>query len=160
VAARLPAGAAVVYRHFGAEDRLRVARRLQRLCARRDLRLLVGADPALADVVGAAGVHLPERMAAGAQDLKRRRPNWIVTVAAHSAAAVHAAAGADAAVLSPVFPSRSPSAATPIGLTEGGRIARHAPLPVLALGGGGVGHARDLARAGFAGVAGIDLFLG
>jgi len=157
-ATRLPAGAAVVYRHFGASDRLFVARRLQRLCQRNDLTLMIGADPALAGAVGAAGVHLPERMAAVAAPLKRRRPDWIVTTAVHSARAARSAAGADAMMLSTIYPSQSPSAGPPIGLIEGGRIARSAPAPIIALGGVTAARARDLARAGFAGMAGIDLF--
>jgi thiamine-phosphate pyrophosphorylase len=148
----------VVYRHFGAQDRLAVARRLQRLCSRRELKLLVGADPALALAANAAGVHLPERMAARATALKHQRPDWIVTASAHSAGAVHSAVGADAVVLSAIYPSRSPSAGEPIGLTEGGRIARRARLPVIALGGVTVTHAHELSRDGFAGMAGIDLF--
>jgi thiamine-phosphate pyrophosphorylase len=103
-------------------------------------------------------VHLPERMAADAQDLKFLRPDWIVTASTHSAAAIDSAAGADAIVLSAIYPSRSPSAGDPIGLVEGGRIARRARLPAIALGGVTLAHARELARAGFAGMAGIDLF--
>lgn len=157
-AARLPAGAAIVYRHFGAPDRLFVARRLQRLCRRHGLRLVIGADVALARAVGAAGVHLPERMAADAESLKRRHPDWIITVAAHSAHAARSAAGADVVMLSAIYPSRSPSAGSPIGLVVGGRIARGVPAPIIALGGVTVARARELARAGFAGMAGIDLF--
>ncbi len=67
IAARLPRASAVVYRHFGAPDRVRTARRLAELCQRRGLVLLIAADPALAERVGAAGVHWPERL------LPRRR---------------------------------------------------------------------------------------
>ena len=80
IAATLPRGAAVVYRHFGAADREAVARVLRQL---RGLVVLIGADAALAARVGADGVHLPERLAHQAGALKRSRPGWIVTVAAH-----------------------------------------------------------------------------
>lgn len=159
-AAQLPAGAAVVYRHFGAPDRFAIARRLQRLCARNGLVLMIGADDGLASAVGAAGVHLPERMVSGAAAIKRRRPDWIVSTAAHSAEAARRGCVADAIVLSAIYPSQSPSAGEPLGLYEGGRIARSAPGRVIALGGVEARNASALARAGFAGVAGIDLFLG
>ncbi|MBT9446067.1 MAG: thiamine phosphate synthase [Hyphomonadaceae bacterium] len=158
-ATQLPAGSAVVYRHFGAPDRLVTARRLQRLCVRRGLRLIVGADAALARAVTAAGIHLPERMAAEAASIKQQEPGWIVTVAAHSAERARASCCADAIMLSAIYPSQSPSAGEPIGLPEGGRIAKSAPAPVVALGGVTVACARELARAGFAGMAGINLFV-
>jgi thiamine-phosphate pyrophosphorylase len=156
VARTLPRGTAVVYRHFGAADRASVAAALRRV---RGLVLLIGADPALADLIGADGVHLPERLAKEAARLKRRRPYWLVSVAAHSARALRMAAGADAAVLSPIFLSRSPSAGAPIGLIRAARLARTAPVPVIGLGGVTPLRARALLRRGFAGAAGIDWFL-
>ena len=156
IAATLPRGAAVVYRHFGAADREAVARVLRQL---RGLVVLIGADAALAARVGADGVHLPERLAHQAGALKRSRPGWIVTVAAHSAAALRRAAGADAAVLSPIFPSRSVSAGKALGLARAIRLAAASPVPVIGLGGVTQHRARLLARCGFAGAAGVDLFL-
>ncbi len=158
IAAALPAGAAVVFRHFGAPNRRVVARKLQRICAQRRLLLLIGADPALAAAVGAAGVHLPERMATAALALKSVRPDWIVSVAAHSQAASRTIA--DAVILSPIYPSRSPSSAAPLRIALAARIARASSVPVIALGGVKLPHMRELANAGFSGVAGIDLFLG
>lgn len=157
IAETLPAGAAVVFRHFGARDRHALARRLKALCVRRRLRLLIGADPVLAEIVSADGVHLPERLATEAAALRHAHPGWIISAAMHSETAV--ASGLDALVLSPVYPSRSLSAGAPLGLTKAARIARAAPAPVIALGGVTRAHIHELVRAGFAGAAGIDLFL-
>jgi len=160
LAAALPPGAALVYRAFGEPDAEPVARRLlERVRARRGL-LLIGADAALAARVGADGVHLPERAAGRARALKAVRPRWVVTAAAHSPAAVRRAraAGADAAVVSAVFPSRSPSAGAPIGPLRLAQIARRGGLPVYALGGVGdatAGRLRSLPLAGFAAVDGF-----
>src|SRR5262245_43623873 len=44
VAKRLPRGTAVVYRHFGADERADVARRLVRVCRSHGLVLLIAAD--------------------------------------------------------------------------------------------------------------------
>jgi thiamine-phosphate pyrophosphorylase len=160
VAATLPAGAALVYRAFGALDAEPTARRLlKRVRARRGL-LLIGADADLAARIGADGVHLPERTAGRARTLKAARPGWLVTAAAHSPAAVRRAraAGADAAVVSAVFPSRSPSAGAPIGPLRLAQIARHGGLPVYALGGvndATAGCLRDLPLAGLAAVDGF-----
>ncbi|MDX2233589.1 MAG: thiamine phosphate synthase [Hyphomonadaceae bacterium] len=156
---RLPRGSAVVYRHFGAADRATTAARLAAACRRRGLVLLIGADPALALRAGADGVHLPERMGRDAGRLKRRRPGWIVTAAAHGGGAVHRARGADAAILSPVFASRSPSAGPPLGVHRAVRLMRRARTPVVALGGVSLRRARALKRLGFAGSAGVDVFV-
>jgi len=158
VAATLPAGAAVVFRAFGAADAEAVGRELRRVATARRLKLLVGADARLAAAVGADGVHLPERLAGRARALKTWRPDWIVTAAAHSERAAHLAgrAGADAAVVSAVFPSRSPSAGAPIGPVRLAAIARRAPLPVYALGGVNSKTARRLLDAGLAGLAAVD----
>ncbi|WP_392354660.1 thiamine phosphate synthase [Brevundimonas sp. LF-1] len=87
-AARLPAGAGVVFRHFGAADRLETGRRLREATHRAGVQLLVGLDVELAEQIEADGVHLPERALSAAWSLSGRRPDWLLTGAAHSPAAV------------------------------------------------------------------------
>ncbi|MES1197380.1 MAG: thiamine phosphate synthase [Pseudomonadota bacterium] len=153
VAERLPRGAAVVFRHFGAANRIEVAQRLVRVCRRRRLVLLVAADPDLARRVRADGVHWPERL------LRRRAStHWIETAAAHSRAGLDRAAraGMDACVLAPLFPSRSASALSPLGPLKAGSLARHAGLPVVALGGVSARTAKRLVGRGFVGLAAVE----
>ncbi|MBL8549908.1 MAG: thiamine phosphate synthase [Hyphomonadaceae bacterium] len=154
VAARLPPGAGVIYRHFGAEDRFAVAFRLRKVTrARGGMLLIGGGDFELARKVRADGVSVPER-------LMRTRPAWsgLVLAAAHSRAALARAKalGMGGALLSPVFPSRSPSAGRPLGALKAGLLARQAGMPVYAL--GGVNHrtAARLIGRGFAGLAAVD----
>lgn len=158
VAQTLPRGAAVVYRAFGAADALDRARRLRAIAAKRGLILLIGADARLAAEAQAHGVHLPERAAHLAGRLKRAHPGWIVTTAAHgeSAARRSARLGADAAVVSPAFPSRSPSAGRPLGPRRLAVIAARAGLPVYALGGINSKNARRLLDVGVAGLAAVE----
>jgi thiamine-phosphate pyrophosphorylase len=160
LASRLPPGAALVYRAFGAADAEVVGRRLLKIVRARRARLLIGADAALAALIGADGVHLPERCAFRARRLKAQRPAWLVTTAAHSGWAARRAwaAGADAAVVSAVFPSRSPSAGRPIGAPRLAQIARQAGLPVYGLGGVNdrtAGQLKDLPLGGLAAVEGF-----
>lgn len=138
---QLPRGAdgrlGVVFRHFGAKNRVEIAKNLKKLCAQRRWMLLIGADTALAVHIQADGVHLPERMAAKAQSLKRRRPAWIVTTAAHGQKAMRRGGKPDAFLLSPAFPSQSPSAKGKKPLHRRGlaRAAGHSKTPLYALGG-------------------------
>lgn len=115
--------------------------------------LLIGADEALAQAVRADGVHLAER-----QTRRRRRFKGLVTAAAHSrrAAARASAAGAEAVLLSPVFPSRSPSAGRALGALKARRLARLCALPCYALGGVNARTARKLRDSGFIGLAAVD----
>jgi thiamine-phosphate pyrophosphorylase len=152
-AERLPHGAALVYRHFGAPERRFVARQLARIARRRGLILLIAADPSLARAVGAAGVHWPERL------LSRASPRFGLTLAAvHGAAGITAAAraGADACVLAPIFPTRSSSGRPPLGVFHASQLARAAPFPVIALGGINVETAPYLRGRGFSGFACVE----
>ena len=161
---RLPRGAAVILRHYDAPERAGLARRLAALCRRRGVRLLVAGDGRLAAAIGAGGVHLPEAMARrgpmGWGGGGFRRPGFLVTAAAHSPAALWRAAraGADAALLSPVFPTASHPGASGIGVIRFAAWCRRSPLPVYALGGIDRRAARRLkgtGMVGFAGLAGI-----
>lgn len=149
----LPAGTAVIYRHFGAAGRAHVARELVAACRSRRLRLLIAADPLLARAVGADGVHWPERR------LLRTPPRYgLTTASAHGAEGVMRAArfGADACILGPVFPTGSASGNPSLGLFRASQIARSAPLPVMALGGVNARTAARLAGRGFAGIAAVE----
>lgn len=155
-AARLPRGSAIVYRAFGASDAEAVARRLKAIARRRGLKLLIGADEALAARVSADGVHLPERLASRAARIRSKHPDWLITAAAHSSRA--ARGRVDAVVVSAIFPSNSPSAGKPLGAMRLAQIVRLARSPVYAL--GGVNHttAARLLATGVVGIAGVGVF--
>lgn len=157
LAARLPRGAALVYRSFGAPDRLDIAWRLRRITWRRGVTLLIGADPALARAVRAEGVHLPERLAASIPPI---RGFGLITVAAHSPRAI--AKGlrlhADAVVLSPVLASDSPSAGRSLGVLRTAQLVRRAKGAVYGLGGVDGKTAGRVAATGVAGLAAVGAF--
>jgi len=153
---RLPPGSAVVYRAFGAADAEVRARRLLAVARSRGLKLLIGADAALALRIGADGVHLPERLAAEARALRHK--DLLVTAAAHglSAARRALAFGADAVVVSAIFPSASASAGPPMGPVRLAALVRAAAGPVYALGGINDKTARRLLPTGVVGIAAVE----
>jgi thiamine-phosphate pyrophosphorylase len=157
-AQRLPAGSGVVYRAFGAPDAGKVAGDLRQVARARGLVLLIGADLALAQACDADGVHLPERLAHLAGRLRRRRPGLWVTTAAHSLPAARRALalGADAVVVSAVFPSNSPSAGRPLGPLRLATLVRAAGGPVYGLGGVNTKNARRLLASGVVGLAAVE----
>ncbi len=120
--------------------------------------LLVSADPELADACDADGVHWPPGHAKAARIWRRLQPGRLMTMPAHDRRELVLAekAGADAALLSPVFATRSHPGAFPIGAMRAGTLVRSCALPVYALGGITADTAKRLSGAGFAGVAAID----
>ncbi len=155
--ARLPAGAAVVYRAFGSAGAERQGRALRRLARARGLIFLVGADAGLAQRLDADGVHLPEQLMRLAPRLRQAHPLWLITAAAHGPRALASAARLklDAALVSAVFASASPSAGKPLGPARFARLVREARLPVIALGGIDACTARRTEGSGAAGLAAI-----
>ena len=156
-AARLPAGAGVVFRHFGATDALEIGLRLRAATKAAGVRLLVGLDADLAERIKADGVHLPERALSAAYALSGRRPDWLLTGAAHSTKTVKAARDLDALILSPVFPAGGASAdKIALGVEGFKALAAPAPCPAYALGGISAANAETLIGSGACGIAGVD----
>lgn len=154
VAARLPAGSWVIFRHYDAPDRSILAIKLAIVCRKRRLKLLVARDPMLARKLK-SGLHLPDGLAAHPTSVIRRWKG--LTVAAHDRLGLVRAArlGADAALLSPVFPTLSHPGAKPLGLLAFRRLVRGAKLPIIALGGIDRTSVSLLRNAPIAGIAAV-----
>jgi thiamine-phosphate pyrophosphorylase len=162
IAANLPEGCGLIYRHFGEAHAPQRARLLRKIAEDQGLTLLIGADAVLAEEVAAHGVHLPERQLAEAPGLRVRHPGWIITAACHAPEILkrHEIEALDAVFISPVFVSQSPSArrVEPLG-TKGVRaLTEIAPLPVFALGGINCDTIASLRDCGLSGVAAVDAF--
>jgi thiamine-phosphate pyrophosphorylase len=148
-----PPASGLIYRHYGAPDEASM-RRARRECRRKGVMFLLSADPRSKRVCD--GVHLPAARAAGL----RRRCQGLVTISAHDAREVRRGLGLrpDALILSPVFPSRSPSAGKAIGVLRFALWLRRIPRPVIALGGVNARTAGRLVGSGAAGLAGVGAF--
>ncbi|HEY1605211.1 MAG TPA: thiamine phosphate synthase [Allosphingosinicella sp.] len=141
---RLPRGAGIVFRHYSLPpaERRRLFARIRKVARRKGL-FLIGAGTRFP---GAEGVH------------QGRGRGGLRTASAHDLAELKAAerAGATLVFLSPVFPTRSHPGAHTLGRLRFGLIARHAHVPVIALGGMDERRWRGLRPLGAYGWAGID----
>jgi thiamine-phosphate pyrophosphorylase len=141
--AHLPAGAGIVFRHYGLAE---VARRdlFARVRNAHPGLLLLAGPAALASSWGADGSH------------GRGPGEGLRTAPAHDLAEIRAAEAAGAALifLSPVFATRSHPDAEPLGADGFAALAAQTPLPVVALGGMDEKRAQNL--RGAYGWAGID----
>lgn len=155
-AARLPAGAGVVFRHFSRPHARETALRLREATRGSDSLLLIGLDTELAEAVDADGVHLPERALDQAAGLAALRPDWILTGATHSPAGP-GMPGLDALIASPVFPACGASAVrAALGLRTLTSWVEAAPCPIYALGGIDCSNAQSLIGSGACGIAGVS----
>ncbi len=154
----LPEECALIYRHFGRDERFREASDLAAIARDKNLVLLIAADPDLADACDADGVHWPARLFRPARRWSRTHRARVFTLSAHNRAELARAAvlGADAALLSPVFGTRSAGSRAALGRLRAAALVRTSGLPVYALGGITADSALRLQTSGFSGLAAID----
>lgn len=159
----LPAGGALILRERNSGRLAAAARHWVPAAHRAGRRVLIAGDARLALAVGADGVHLSEAQLRRRPETKsvRLRPGWVVTASAHGAGALlrAAGAGADAALLSPVFPTASHPDVPALGALRFAALADLAPIAIFALGGVTAASLRRLGGSSAAGIAGIGLFL-
>ncbi|MEO6388205.1 MAG: thiamine phosphate synthase [Croceibacterium sp.] len=130
--AHLPPGSGLVFRHYhlrGTERRARFDA-LAWLARAKGHWVFLAGSPATARRWGADGVYGAPTRVAGGHGLLR-------LATAHSLRELGAAgrAGADAVMLSPVFPTRSHPGGKTLGPLRFRLLAAHSPVPVIALGG-------------------------
>ena len=152
----LPRGAAVLLRGAPPE----VAARVARLCRRRGLVPLVSGEGRLALRIG-AGLHVPDRAPTrGLLPFLLNRRGALLSAAVHGRAGLARARrlGADAVLVSPVFPTASHPGAPALGPLRWAALARAAGRPAVALGGMSARAMRRLPRGLAAGWAGIGVW--
>lgn len=154
--AALPAESIVIMRDYGHAEREALARALKRACQEAGCWFLIAGDHLLARRVGADGVHLPEYLVRA--PLKTRYGFRLVSAACHSRRSIARAkwAGADLAIVSPVFPTNSHPGKPTLGVHRFARLTHNAGLPVAALGGITQRNAARLRGLKLAAVAGIS----
>src|SRR5215472_10701749 len=102
-ASALPRGSLVIVRSRHDSTRTSLAAQISIVARTRGLILLAASDPRLAARVGADGLHLPEEKACEAPHWRAARPDWLITVSAHSLRALGRVKCADAVFLAPIF---------------------------------------------------------
>jgi thiazole tautomerase (transcriptional regulator TenI) len=143
---------AVILRFRGWPDRTvyEVASRLAELPQRPALLLSDRFD--IAAAAGCEGVQLRES-SLPPDAVRAIAPHLLIGVSRHDVQGLRASAGADFALLGPVFPTSSKPQQQGIGLSGLQAVLAHASLPVLALGGIHGSRIEACLRAGAHGVA-------
>jgi thiamine-phosphate pyrophosphorylase len=135
VIARLPRGAAAIFRNYGDAHRAETALRLRALCKERGILFLVAGDAKLAVRLRADGVHWPERALRPSHGPTLGK--MLITAAVHNEVALHRAerAGVDAVLISPVLATASHPGKSPLGVLRFARLAARSRVCAYALGG-------------------------
>ncbi len=149
----LPRGSGFVYRHYHLPPEERVARwfALRRI-ARGKGHVIVLADSSLTALEwGADGIY-------GAPRSLYPRRDLLMLATAHNLTEIGEAnrMGADAVLLSPVFPTNSHPGAASLGPERFRMLATHAKMPVIALGGMDAKRARGIHWPHWAAIDGLS----
>ena len=151
--ARLPRASGFIYRHYHLDDAARIERfHMLAHLARTRGHIVILADSALtAREWGADGIYGAPRA------LYPRRNDMIQLATAHDLAEVGLANrfGADALLLSPVFATNTHPDADTLGPSKFRALARHAQMPVIALGGMTAERAKSLDWPRWAAIDGL-----
>lgn len=156
----LPDNTLVIIRDYLHPKREHFAHRIRELCAIKKHPVLIAKTAALANKLAVDGIHLPEHDMAAAAYWRKKKPNWIITVAIHSRTALKKAQSfpVNAVLASPVFPTTSHKTTHPIGIKELAEWLKITTLPLYALGGINYHNIAPLLALPIAGVAAIDGF--
>lgn len=158
IAAKLPAGSAIVFRHYYSDNRAELASILSKICKKRNIILIIAQDPDLASRVGAAGCHIPQHLISNIPRLKARFPHLFFTAACHTPLSLQTAVqnGTDAVFLSPIFATKSHVEVKNIGSIRAALMKRGLSCPVFALGGVTQQNFKQLTSMGFSGYGAIS----
>ena len=148
---RVPEGSGLLFRHYAAVERGRLAERVAEVAHQRRLVLGIAGDVRLARRLGAALVHGPDSPVV----------TLPVSYSVHSLEEADAAnrAGAALAFVSPLFATRSHPGRTALSGEEARRIVDRLNCPAIALGGVDARNYAAIEGLGFKGWAGIDAWL-
>ena len=159
---KIPKESAFLLRSYKANKRKKIAKQLLKFCKMKKLKLLIASDIKLAEHINAHGIHFPEYMIKKKNKINwdivkniKLRENWIITTAVHSLQAIKKAEffDIDAALLSPVFSSKSHPNEKNLGINKFEKIVKKTKLPIYALGGINIKNIKSLLQTDIIGYA-------
>ena len=159
---KIPKKSAFLLRSYKAKKRKKIAKQLLKFCKMKKLKLLIASDIKLAEDINAHGIHFPEYMIKKKNEINwgilkniKLREDWIITTSVHSLRAIKKAEffDIDAALLSPVFSSKSHPNEKNLGINKFEKIVKRTKLPIYALGGINIKNIRSLLETDIIGYA-------
>ena len=144
-------------KHLSPEELFQLAKKVRKITKKLNMLLTINDRLDIAILVGADGVHLPEK-SIPIKAIKEKFPNLIVGKSCHSleCAKKSEEEGADYIYISPIFYVEGKK--EPIGLEGLKEVIKEVSIPIYALGGIKKENMEDVLKTGVYGIAGIRLF--
>lgn len=149
-------------KELGGTEFSREAEKVQKLCQRHHIPLIINDDPAIAVDCGAVGVHIGQCDENASQVRAFLGPGKIMGVSAHTVAEAVAAeaAGADYLGVGAMFPTSTKSDAEIVSQDELDAIVKAVKIPVVVIGGITAANLSVFAGRGIAGAAIVSAIFG
>jgi thiamine-phosphate pyrophosphorylase len=162
VIAKLPSNSMVIIRDYDIENREKYAKNIAIECRKHNIPFLIAGDYNLARKLKANGIHLPEYCGYKSYQIRKKQPKWIITTAAHSEKTISKLANypIDAAILSPILPTKSHIGRKSLGILSFRKICNKYPVNIYALGGINYENIPQFKSCKIEGIAGVGIFDG
>ena len=161
----LQENALVIFREYDLnyQDRLYLAQKIQKICQKRNLKLIIGKDINLAKIVATSSIHFSDHDDFLDDFIKIRKffPNDLfVTCSFHSEETLlkYQDLDLDIRFLSPIFKTTSHKDQKPLGIEFLKKLTEEKNIKICPLGGINIENIKELQNLNISGIAGIDLF--
>ena len=161
VISSLPKKAIVIFREYDLTyvGRLNLVCKIQKICHKKDLKLVIGKDITLAKEVATSSVHFSD-YDNFLQDFDEIKENFFVTCSFHSKESIlkYQDLNFDIRFLSPIFKTTSHERQKPLGIEVLRELVEGEGVKICPLGGINTENIEKLQNLNITGIAGIDLF--
>ena len=161
VISSLPKKVIVIFREYDLTyvGRLNLVCKIQKICHKKDLKLVIGKDITLAKEVATSSVHFSD-YDNFLQDFDEIKENFFVTCSFHSKESIlkYQDLNFDIRFLSPIFKTTSHERQKPLGIEVLRELVEGEGVKICPLGGINTENIEKLQNLNITGIAGIDLF--
>lgn len=157
----LPSHYIVIFREYSLsyQKRLELAIKIQKICQKRNLKLIIGKNINLAQEVSADGIHFSDHDSFSG-DYHKIKNKFFVSCSFHSKESIlkYKNLNFDIKFLSPIFPTTSHKNQKALGIEYLKDITENKNIKICPLGGINMQNITQLQNLNISGIAGIDLF--
>jgi len=161
VISNLPKKALVIFREYDLsyQKKLKLAKKIQKICQKRDLKLIIGKDINLAKEISADGVHFSDRENF-LSHYKKTKNKFFVSCSFHSKTSIlkYKDLDLDLRFISPIFATTSHKDKKALGVDYLKELTEDEDIKICPLGGINMENIKKLQYLNISGIAGIDLF--
>jgi thiamine-phosphate diphosphorylase len=161
IISNLPAHNIVIFREYDLnyQERLKLAKEIQKICQKRNLKLIIGKNINLAEEISANGLHFSDHDDF-LDDYHKIKNKFFTSCSFHSKELIlkYQDLNFDIKFLSPIFPTTSHKNQKTLGIEYLKDITEKGNTRICPLGGINMQNITQLQNLNISGIAGIDLF--